>query len=272
MDKPQSEDLVTIQLSEFHPSAYKWTVEDIIEVIWPFSKFKLPYNFLVLFLVYLGVGIYFVIMRTPASKVIINGVLVTASIVIGSVILVWYAQKMRKVEIAFMPDSSKNMSFARHFRDLLGLQFSAVSIFPGVVIYTFLIAFLFTGNHETFINEVLGGMNDFGLLLFDFILLWDICYRLGVGLWSPSIMLYGAIRLNKVAKSASSPPLYSHSVISIQKMALLNSLFILQAIILIPLALIFPLIFIALLGYIIVILGLSMFSAFMLRARGKSKK
>ena len=204
MDKPQSEDLVTIQLSEFHPSAYKWTVEDIIEVIWPFSKFKLPYNFLVLFLVYLGVGIYFVIMRTPASKVIINGVLVTASIVIGSVILVWYAQKMRKVEIAFMPDSSKNMSFARHFRDLLGLQFSAVSIFPGVVIYTFLIAFLFTGNHETFINEVLGGMNDFGLLLFDFILLWDICYRLGVGLWSPSIMLYGAIRLNKVAKSASS--------------------------------------------------------------------
>ncbi len=267
MDKTQSEDLVTIQLSEFHPSAYKWTVEEIIETIWPFSKFKLPYNFLVLFLVYLGVGIYFVIMRTPASNVIINGVLVTASIVVGSVILVWYAQRMRKVEIAFTPDKSKNMSFARHFRDLLGLQFSDVSIFPGVVIYTFLIAFLFTGNHDTFIEEVLGGMNDFGLLLFDFILLWDICYRLGVGLWSPSIMLLGAIRLNKVAKSSSSPPLYAYSVKEIQKMAILNLMFVLPAFFLIPLVQIFPFLFLGLVCYISAILGLTIISSLMLRSR-----
>jgi len=263
-----NEDLKRIRLSEFHPDAYRWTIEEIIERIWPFSKFRLPHNFLLLFLVYTSVGIYFVLTHKPNSKVIFNGTLVTASIVVGSIILVWYAQKMRKIEITLAPETSRlDMSFARYFRDLLKLQFSDVSIFPGVVIYTFVVAFLFTEQHDTFLEQVLGGMNDFELLLFDFILLWDISYRLGVGLWSPCIMLFGTLRLKKVARSSSSPPLYARSVKDLRDLALSNSLFALTACFLIPIALAFPFLVVALDVYILVILVASLLSVFMLRSR-----
>jgi len=256
-----------IRLSEFRPDAYRWTIEEIIGRIWPFSKYRLPYNFLLLFLGYSSVGIYFVLVHKPNGTVIVNGILVTASIVVGSIILVWYAHRMRNIEIILTPQSSRlEMSYARHFRNMLELHFSDVSIFPGVVIFTFVVAFLFT-EPNIFLKQILGGMNDFKLLIFDFILLWDISYRLGVGLWSPCIMLFDTLRLKKVAKSSSSPPLYAKSVKDIRTLALSNSLFVLPACFLIPIATPFPLLIKALYVYILVILGSSGLSAFLLRSQ-----
>jgi len=70
---------------------------------------------------------------------------------------------------------------------------------PGIFIFITFMAYLFYLN-PGLLEFWLGNDPDIVLLLFLSLLIWDICYRMGLGIWTSILALWRSIKLKKLAE------------------------------------------------------------------------
>lgn len=161
---------------------YVFLQEQIFQGIWPFNQFKSPINVFLLTLLYFfwGIGLYF-LYEIPLYF-LIAGIFAAISISLWTLGIFTYANKIRGVEIEEINLTNKKF-LVEYMEDL----FHPSSIVFGVVLtaftYVFLLATTELGTSSIlFIVQEELGLHSLPplLLLYVFLITFDICYRFGL--------------------------------------------------------------------------------------------
>ncbi|MCX9083432.1 MAG: pyridoxamine 5'-phosphate oxidase family protein [Candidatus Methanoperedens sp.] len=173
----------------------KWIYEDIVGKIPPFSLLSTKYSILLqlLFLLVIGIILGFVFDIEQISMR--YGLLAIVVAVSWSLLILQLAPTLRKFRAPLSKDENdllekyKNILFHKnHYEALPGL-----AIFIPFMFYIF---YLGTDMMEMWVGKEPNKI----LIVFVSLLIWDICYRMGLGLWTSALALWRSICLKKLAE------------------------------------------------------------------------
>jgi len=184
------------------PKKYKFLQELVFEGIWPFSKFKSPAEVFLLLLIYFIWGfVLFVIYEIPGSY-IIAGSCGAFGLFLWTIGIFYYADSLRNVEIERI--NRVNKKFLIEFLESI---FHPSSIVLGVICFTVVLTYFFTSisfGLNNFLTQLQIEMNVPALppllLLFVFLLTFDICYRLSLSLYVILMQIRRNLRLAQYFK------------------------------------------------------------------------
>ncbi|MHA1995095.1 MAG: DUF7530 family protein [Candidatus Hodarchaeales archaeon] len=239
---------------------YKFLQEQVFEGFWPFNKFHSPTNvFLLLFTYFIwGLGLYLI------YKIPINFLFAGSCGALG--LFLWtmgifrYANALRNVEIERI--NKVNQKFLIGFLENL---FHPSSIILGVFIFTIVLTYLFSSpslGAENFLTRLQSEMNVTSLppllMMFILLLIFDLCYRLGLSLY----LIFTQIKRNLLLSKYLDTPLFkSHfspiNIRNLERADRYHYLSISGGFALIPLGLLDPILFLVLLSYLLITFGLS---------------
>lgn len=250
------------------PKKYKFLQEQVFEGIWPFNRLKSPTNAILLALMYFiwGIGLY-VYYKIPLGF-LIAGFLGAFGLLLWTIGIFSYADKLRNVEIERI--NVVNKKFLIGFLENL---FHPSSIVIGVIMFTMIMTYFFSSASfginnllNTLQNEMNSEILPPILLLFVFLLTFDLCYRLGL---SAYVVLTQIRRNKRLAQYLKSQALKTHfspnDIRNLEKADFIHFLAICGGLCLIPLCLIDPVLLIALCSYLLLVFFLMAFNIFYLR-------
>lgn len=177
----------------------RWVYEEIVARIPPFSWLPPQYIVLVqlLFLLVLGLLLGFIFKLKEAT--LIYGTLGILVEVLWSLLILQLAPTLRKFRAPLCRDENllleryKKVLFHRnHFELIPGLI-----IFAGFMTYLF---YLHCCSSIDLLEEWFGPNIQPLLLLFTSLLLWDISYRMGIGVWTTGLALWRSVKLKGIAE------------------------------------------------------------------------
>jgi nitroimidazol reductase NimA-like FMN-containing flavoprotein (pyridoxamine 5'-phosphate oxidase superfamily) len=230
----------------------RWVFELILERVPPFSWVPRGYNVaLQLFLMEI-VGISIAVFFSLPSRSIFYGSLAILVVWIWSILAFYMASTLHKLKPPSAPlereaiDEYQNSLFSPRRREL-GFAFL---ILISIVSYLFI--------QPKLVIQWLDGNLSPILLLLVAILLWDISYRLGLGLWSAILAFRRSVNLTRVSRRRSKMRYTAYEELqTLKRLDLINLLFGAVTLLVYPLASVDLVFFASLLAYSA---GISFFS------------
>ncbi len=173
----------------------KWIYEEIVGRIPPFSLLSYQYSILLqlFFLLILGLILGMVFDLRPVS--LLYGSLAILVAVLWSLLILQLGPTLRKFRAPLSKDENellekyKGILFHRNHYEAI----------PGLAIFISFMLYLFYYG-SNLVENWLGENPHIILLLFVSLLIWDICYRMGLALWTSILALWRSIRLKKLAE------------------------------------------------------------------------
>lgn len=173
----------------------KWIYEEIVGRIPPFSLVSYRYSILLqlFFLLVLGLALGFIFNLKMVS--LIYGSLAILVAVLWSLLILQLGPTLRKFRAPLSKDENdlleryKGILFHRNHYEAI----------PGIAIFIPFMLYLFYFGQDLLENW-LGKNPHVILLLFVSLLIWDICYRMGLGIWTSVLALWRSLRLKKIAE------------------------------------------------------------------------
>lgn len=173
----------------------KWIYEEIVGRIPPFSLPSYQYSILLqlLFLLILGLILGFAFDLRLIS--LLYGSLAILVAVSWSLLILQLGPTLRKFRAPLSKDENelldqyKGILFHRKHYEAL----------PGIAIFILFMLYLFHYG-ENLLEYWLGKSPSIILLLFVSLLIWDICYRMGLGIYASLLALWRSIRIKKLAE------------------------------------------------------------------------
>ncbi len=162
----------------------KWIYEIILEKIPPFNRLPSGYNVLAQMLLLEGIGITLAILLALPLISILLGSLSLLVISLWSFLIYHIGKTIHRLK---PPSASLEKEVIDQYKESL---FSPrhYELFGGIAVFVFLLLYLFFINHDI-VSFWLGGKLSPAPLILVGQVLWDLSYRLGVGLWS-SVMAF----------------------------------------------------------------------------------
>lgn len=209
----------------------KWIYEDIVGKIPPFSLLSNKYSILLQLLLLLVIGIILGFIFNLKQTSMLYGSLAILVAVSWSLLILQLAPTLRKFRAPLSKDENellqryKNILFNRN-------HYEAV---PGLVIFIPFMFYLFYVGTDL-LEMWLGKETHIILLVFVSLLIWDICYRMGLGLWTSILALWRSIRLKKLAEKRTELEHTPYTELKyLQKLDINNVFFGLISLLLLPL-------------------------------------
>lgn len=173
----------------------KWIYEEIVGRIPPFSLLSYQYSILLqlFFLLVLGLILGLVFDLRPLS--LLYGSLAILVAVLWSLLILQLGPTLRKFRAPLSKDENellekyKGILFHRNHYEAI----------PGLAIFIQFMLYLFYYG-SNLVENWLGENPHIVLLLFVSLLIWDICYRMGLALWTSVLALWRSVRLKKLAE------------------------------------------------------------------------
>ena len=121
-----------MKLGELQPhKPFKFLQEEILEGVWPLSRFKSPINMLMLIIIYICWGFALFILNPIPERYIIAGSISAIGIAIWTFGIVYYANSLRNIELDELKTSLVYKKVSLEFMENL---FHNSSLFYGVAI------------------------------------------------------------------------------------------------------------------------------------------
>ncbi len=176
----------------------KWIYEIIVGSIPPFSLLSYQYSILLQLMLLLVIGLILGFIFGLKSVSLFYGSLGILVAVSWSLLILQLGPTLRKFRAPLSKDENellekyKGILFHRNHYEAL----------PGLVIFISFMYYLF--NFSPFLLEDwLGEKPHLLLLLFVSLLIWDICYRMGLGIWTTILALWRSVKLKNLAEKRS---------------------------------------------------------------------
>lgn len=173
----------------------KWIYEEIVGRIPPFSFLSYRYSILLQLLLLLVIGIFLGFIFELGQISLLYGSLAILVAVSWSLLILQLAPTLRKFRAPLSRDENELLE---RYKGIL-FHKNHYEAMPGVFIFIpFMLYLVFFGRN--LLDMWLGKDPHAILLLFVSLLIWDICYRMGLGLWTSILALWRSIRLKKLAE------------------------------------------------------------------------
>ena len=173
----------------------KWIYEEIVARIPPFSLVSYQYSIILQLFFLLIIGISLGIIFDLSSVSLLYGSISILVAVLWSLLILQLGPTLRKFRAPLSRDENelleryKGILFHRN-------HYEAV---PGIVIFIPFMLYLFYYG-SALLKFWLGENPSIILLLFVSLLIWDICYRMGLGIWTSILALWRSIRIRNLAE------------------------------------------------------------------------
>ncbi len=236
----------------------KWIYEEIVGSIPPFSLLSYQYSILLqlLFLLIIGLILGFVFGLKPIS--LVYGSLAILVAVLWSLLILQLGPTLRKFRAPLSRDENelleqyKGVLFHREHYEAL----------PGIAIFVLFMLYLFYYG-ENLLEYWLGKSPKIVLLLFVSLLIWDICYRMGLGIYASLLALWRSLKLKKLAEKRTELEHTPYTELrSLRKLDINNVFFGIISLLLIPLFQIDRFIVTTIFTFMFFITLISLFSAY----------
>ncbi|MCX9026940.1 MAG: pyridoxamine 5'-phosphate oxidase family protein [Candidatus Methanoperedens sp.] len=176
----------------------KWIYEEIVGRIPPFSLLSYKYSILLQFLLLLVIGIILGFIFELGQISLLYGSLAILVAVSWSLLILQLAPTLRKFRAPLSKDENELLE---RYKGIL-FHVNHYEAVPGLVIFIPFMFYLYYFGTDL-LDMWLGKDHHPILLLFVSLLIWDICYRMGLGLWTSVLALWRSIRLKKLAEKRS---------------------------------------------------------------------
>ncbi len=173
----------------------KWIYEIIVGSIPPFSLLPYRYSILLQLLLLLVIGLILGLIFDLKPVSLIFGSLGILVAVSWSLLILQLGPTLRKFRAPLSKDENELLE---RYRVIL-FHRNHYEAVPGVAIFITFMAYLFIFG-SNLIEYWLGEKPAIVLLLFVSLLIWDICYRMGLGVWTSILALWRSVKLKKLAE------------------------------------------------------------------------
>ncbi len=173
----------------------KWIYEIIVGSIPPFSLLPYRYSILIQLLLLLVIGLilgFIFDLKTVSLLYGSIGILVAVS---WSLLILQLGPTLRKFRAPLSKDENELLE---QYRGIL-FHRKHYEALPGLAIFITFMVYLFNLG-SNLIEYWIGKDPNIVLLLFVSLLIWDICYRMGLGVWTSILALWRSINLKKLAE------------------------------------------------------------------------
>ncbi len=173
----------------------KWIYEIIVGSIPPFSLLPYRYSILLQLLLLLVIGLIlgFIFDLNPVSLIYGSlGILVAVS---WSLLILQLGPTLRKFRAPLSKDENELLE---RYRNIL-FHRNHYEALPGLAIFITFMFYLFKFG-TNLLEFWLGKDPSIVLLLFVSLLIWDICYRMGLGVWTSILAFWRSLNLKKLAE------------------------------------------------------------------------
>jgi nitroimidazol reductase NimA-like FMN-containing flavoprotein (pyridoxamine 5'-phosphate oxidase superfamily) len=236
----------------------KWIYEEIVGRIPPFSLVSHQYSIILQLLFLLIVGISLGIIFGLSQISIIYGSIAILVAVLWSRLILQLGPTLRKFRAPLSKDENelleqyKAILFHRkHYEAVPGL-----AIFVPIMIYL-----LFFG--KDLFESWLGENPHIILLLFVSLLIWDICYRMGLGIWTSILALWRSIQIKKLAEKRTELEHTPYTELRyLRKLDINNVLFGIISLLLLPVLQQDQFLFFIIIGFMVFITLINVISAY----------
>ncbi len=173
----------------------KWIYEEIVGRIPPFSLVSYKYSVLLqlFLLLVLGLILGFVFHLRLVS--LLYGSLAIMVAVLWSLLILQLGPTLRRFRAPLSKDENELLN---QYKGILFHRKHYEAI-PGLAIFIPFMVYLFYYDHNL-LDYWLGENPHIILLLFVSLLIWDICYRMGLALWTSILALWRSVRLQELAE------------------------------------------------------------------------
>ncbi|TRZ86906.1 MAG: hypothetical protein D4R88_10120 [Methanosarcinales archaeon] len=176
----------------------KWIYEIIVGSIPPFSLLPYRYSILLQLLLLLVIGLILGFIFDLKTISLIYGSLGILVAVSWSLLILQLGPTLRKFRAPLSKDENELLE---RYREIL-FHRNHYEAVPGIFIFITFMSYLFYLSPDL-LEFWLGNDPDIVLLLFVSLLIWDICYRMGLGIWTSILALWRSIKLKKLAEKRS---------------------------------------------------------------------
>ena len=208
----------------------KWIYEIIVGSIPPFSLLPYRYSILLQLLLLLVIGLILGFIFNLKSVSLIYGSLGILVAVSWSLLILQLGPTLRKFRAPLSKDENELLE---RYRGIL-FHRNHYDAVPGLAIFITFMIYLFNFGGD--LKEYwLGKDPHIILLLFVSLLIWDICYRMGLGIWTSILALWRSIKLKKLAEKRSELEHTPYTELNyLQKLDINNVFFGMISLLLIP--------------------------------------
>ncbi len=209
----------------------KWIYEEIVGRIPPFSMLSYQYSILLqlFFLLIIGLILGFVFDLGMIS--LLYGSLAILVAVSWSLLILQLGPTLRKFRAPLSRDENELLELYK------GILFhkNHYEAIPGLAIFiTFMLYLFYYGSN--LLESWLGKNPHTVLLLFVSLLIWDICYRMGLALWTSVLALWRSLRLKKLSEKRTELEHTPYTELrSLRRLDINNAFFGIISLLLIPL-------------------------------------
>jgi nitroimidazol reductase NimA-like FMN-containing flavoprotein (pyridoxamine 5'-phosphate oxidase superfamily) len=173
----------------------KWIYEDIVGKIPPFSFLSNKYSIILQLLLLLVIGIILGFIFDIEQISMLYGLIAIVVAVSWSLLILQLAPTLRKFRAPLSKDENELLE---RYKNILFHQ-NHYEALPGVAIFIPFMYYIFYPGTDL-LEMWLGKDPNTILLVFVSLLIWDICYRMGLGLWTSALALWRSIRLKRLAE------------------------------------------------------------------------
>ncbi len=236
----------------------KWIYEEIVGRIPPFSMLSYQYSILLqlFFLLVIGLILGFVFNLKPIS--LLYGSLAILVAVSWSLLILQLGPTLRKFRAPLSKDENELLE---QYKAIL-FHRNHYEAIPGLAIFIAFMLYLFYYG-SSLLENWFGKNPHVILLLFVSLLIWDICYRMGLALWTSVLALWRSLRLKKLAEKRTELEHTPYTELrSLRRLDINNAFFGIISLLLIPLLRTDGLLVTIILTFMVFILLISVVSAY----------
>ena len=173
----------------------KWIYEDIVGKIPPFSMLSYQYSILLQLFFLLVLGLTLGIIFNLETSSLLYGSLGIFVAVMWSMLILQLGPTLRQFRAPLSKDENELLE---KYKEIL-FHKNHYEALPGLVIFTLFMPYIFYYN-TGLLDYWIGKTHNPILLVFMSLLIWDICYRMGLGIWTSVLALWRSINLRKIAE------------------------------------------------------------------------
>ncbi len=173
----------------------KWIYEEIVGRIPPFSLLSYQYSILLQLFFLLVLGLILGIIFSLKLRSMLYGSIGILVAVLWSLLILQLGPTLRKFRAPLSKDENELLE---RYKGIL-FHRNHYEAIPGLAIFIpFMLYIFYYGSN--LLEYWLGRNPNIILLLFVSLLIWDICYRMGLGLWTSILALWRSLCLEKIAE------------------------------------------------------------------------
>ena len=173
----------------------KWIYEEIVGRIPPFSLLSYRYSILLQLLFLLVLGLLLGLVFNLKTTSLLYGSLGILVAVMWSLLVLQLGPTLRKFRAPLSKDENELLE---RYKAIL-FHRNHYEAIPGLAIFIPFMLYLFYYGSDL-MEYWLGKAPHLILLLFVSLLIWDICYRMGLGMWTSILALWRSVRIKRLAE------------------------------------------------------------------------